>query len=138
LQVLSLLARRSEAEFERSQTKAPLAQLAAGLLEGRAALVALGGQFTGALACAGRALDMRMLADVAARAGETLAGWLILGGVLAMPVAAICAALGALLPSAVIVHQHAGAFFTFATVWFLVALLAAQFQRRRRDEPAAE
>jgi hypothetical protein len=35
-------------------------------------------------------------------------------------------------------HQHTGSIFAFAILWFVAALLAAQFQRRRMDDRASE
>lgn len=92
-------------------------------------LEALSAWFTGE-----RTMDARTLA----RRWVIVADWLILGGVLAVPVAAACAAIGAVVPGSTPIHRHTGSIFAVAMLWFLAALLAAQFQRRRLDDRASE
>lgn len=81
-----------------------------------------------------RTLDARSWA----RLWGAMAEWLILGGVLVVPVAAVCAAIGAVAPGATPLRQHTGTIFAFAMLWFVSALLAVQFQRRRVHDRAVD
>lgn len=81
-----------------------------------------------------RMIDARRLS----RLWDALADWLILGGVLVVPVAAICFAVGAVLPGGAPFHRHTSGFFAFAMLWFITALMAAHIQRRRLDDHAAD
>lgn len=76
--------------------------------------------------------------DLFALVRNHIADWLMLGGVLVMPVAAVLAVVGAITPPRSAFHQHVGDVFAFAAVWFIAALFAAQFQRRRASDSALD
>lgn len=127
--MLSWLDRRSTANIERSRRETLRAMADAGRWYAQSALEALGALLVGE-----RTIDTRTVA----RMWNVLADWLILGGVLAVPVAAICAAIGAVMPGSTPFHRHTGGIFALAILWFVAALLATQFQRQRMNDRASE
>ena len=123
--MLSLIVRRSQRLFAQTQS----ASVCINLLR----LLRMAAR-TATSATDNRRIGTELLPRVRGR----LADWLMLGGVLVMPVAAAIAVVGAMTPPRTAFHQHIGDFFIFAAFWFVTALFAAQFQRRRADDSALD
>ena len=130
--MLSWLERRLGTHIGRLGWKSLRAQFEVGHWYTRSVLEALSA--LGAVFLGERTVDAHTLA----RMWSKVADWLMLGGVLVVPLAAICATIGALVPGNTELHRHTGSIFAFAILWFVAALLAAQFQRRRANDRATD